>query len=420
MEQYGKFKTLDEVYAVILGKIKRDYPTIQRSVFNKILVGFELDKVDKSYFLMLVDRVKSSNQLSELYLKAVRGVYTLDDIKIYDEDSVSENGLFDLVSSYTVDKYTTQAQTTNFRKAQRQGTAQYYLSQQIAQQLKESLVGIDKPVQPKALNVDSTDKQMIMALSDWHIGARVDNVNGNSYNIDIAKRRLKDYLDKAHQEALLNKPSHVFLYHGGDFIEGIDMRKVNQSFDAEVDATTQIAVATRMMIDAVREVSSWGIPTTVALVGGNHDRYTSNKKDAIYNDNIAYNVVDTLILIKGYGIIPEYVDIVDNRTDIYRAETVVAGQNVMLIHGDTLPSNDKPKIPMLIKDHPINLVIYGHYHSSRFIQENGSGFAIMVGSLMGNNTYSKQLLLPDSKPSQLIMFVSVDSSTPTFEPVFID
>lgn len=419
MEQYGKFKTLDEVYAVILGKIKRDYPTIQRSVFNKILVGFELDKVDKEYFLMLVDRVKNTPELSDLYLKAVKGVYTLDDIKVY-ETSVTEDGLFDLVSTYTVDKYTTQAQSTNFRKAQKQGTAQYYLSQQIAKELKSSLSDIEKPVLPKALNVDASDKEMIMALSDWHIGARVDHVNGNDYNIDIAKQRLSDYLEQAHMEALINKPSKIYLYHGGDFIEGIDMRKVNQSFDAEVDATTQIAVATRMMIDAVKEVASWGVPMTVALVGGNHDRYTSNKKDAIYNDNIAYNVIDTLLLVKDYGIFPDYVDIIDNRDDIYRVETTVAGKNVMLIHGDTLPSNDKPKIPMLIKDHPIDLVIYGHYHSSRFIQENGSGFSIMVGSLMGNNTYSKQLLLPDSKASQLVMLVTPTSDTPTFQPVFLN
>lgn len=419
MEQYGKFKTLDEVYAVILGKIKRDYPTIQRSVFNKILVGFELDKVDKEYFLMLVDRVKNTPELSDLYLKAVKGVYTLDDIKVY-ENSVTEDGLFDLVSTYTVDKYTTQAQSTNFRKAQKQGTAQYYLSQQIAKELKSSLSDIEKPVLPKALNVDASDKEMIMALSDWHIGARVDHVNGNDYNIDIAKQRLSDYLEQAHMEALINKPSKIYLYHGGDFIEGIDMRKVNQSFDAEVDATTQIAVATRMMIDAVKEVASWGVPMTVALVGGNHDRYTSNKKDAIYNDNIAYNVIDTLLLVKDYGIFPDYVDIIDNRDDIYRVETTVAGKNVMLIHGDTLPSNDKPKIPMLIKDHPIDLVIYGHYHSSRFIQENGSGFSIMVGSLMGNNTYSKQLLLPDSKASQLVMLVTPTSDTPTFQPVFLN
>lgn len=419
MEQYGKFKTLDEVYAVILGKIKKDYPTIQRSVFNKILVGFELDKVDKEYFLMLVDRVKTTPELSDLYLKAVKGVYTLDDIKVY-EKSVTEDGLFDLVSTYTVDKYTTQAQSTNFRKAQKQGTAQYYLSQQIAKELKTSLSDIEKPVLPKALNVDASDKEMIMALSDWHIGARVDHVNGNNYNLEIAKQRLADYLERAHMEALINKPSKIYLYHGGDFIEGIDMRKVNQSFDAELDATTQIAVATRMMIDAVKEVASWGVPMTVALVGGNHDRYTSNKKDAIYNDNIAYNVIDTLLLVKDYGIFPDYVDIVDNRDDIYRVETTVAGKNVMLIHGDTLPSNDKPKIPMLIKDHPIDLVIYGHYHSSRFIQENGSGFSIMVGSLMGNNTYSKQLLLPDSKAGQLVMLVTPDSDTPTFQPVFLN
>lgn len=419
MEQYGKFKTLDEVYAVILGKIKKDYPTIQRSVFNKILVGFELDKVDKEYFLMLVDRVKTTPELSDLYLKAVKGVYTLDDVKVY-EKSVTEDGLFDLVSTYTVDKYTTQAQSTNFRKAQKQGTAQYYLSQQIAKELKTSLSDIEKPVLPKALNVDASDKEMIMALSDWHIGARVDHVNGNTYDLGIAQQRLADYLERAHMEALTNKPRKIYLYHGGDFIEGIDMRKVNQSFDAELDATTQIAAATRMMIDTVKEVASWGVPMTVALVGGNHDRYTSNKKDAIYNDNIAYNVIDTLLLVKDYGIFPDYVDIVDNRDDVYRVETTVAGKNVMLIHGDTLPSNDKPKIPMLIKDHPIDLVIYGHYHSSRFIQENGSGFSIMVGSLMGNNTYSKQLLLPDSKPSQLVMLVTQGSDTPTFQPVFLN
>lgn len=416
MEQYGKFNTLDEVYAATFGIIKKNYPTIQRSVFNKLLVEYGLEKVDKEYFLMLVDRVKNNIHLEEIYIDAVNGKYALEDIHVY--NTVKDEDLFNIVTPYSIDKLTNQAQSANFRKAQRQGTAQYYLSQQITQSLTSVLQSIE-PVVTQDPSVVVTNKELIIGLSDWHIGARVDNVNGNSFNVEIAQKRLNDYLDSAYQALTDSGASKIYLLHGGDFIEGIDMRKVNQAFDAEIDATTQISVATRMMIDAVRRVSSWGVPLTVALVGGNHDRFTANKKDAIYNDNIAYNILDTLLLMNSYKLLGNNTEIIDNRNDVYRVELNIAGKNIMLIHGDTLPNTDKPKIPSLIKNHPIDLVFYGHYHSSRFIQENGSAFSIMIGSIMGNNTYSKALNLPDSRASQLITVLDTEHESPVFQPVFL-
>ena len=82
-----------------------------------------------------------------------------------------------------------------------------------------------------------------------------------------------------------------------------------------------------------------------------------------------------------------------------------------------MKNTDKPKIPNLIKDHPIDYVMFGHYHSSKILQENGYATSIMVGSLQGNNTYSKQLNLPDSKASQtLILFNKDEADSPMYMP----
>ena len=125
-----------------------------------------------------------------------------------------------------------------------------------------------------------------------------------------------------------------------------------------------------------------------------------------------------MILLNDHLMFGDNVDIIDNRSDIYRAEINIYGKNILLIHGDTLSGNDKPKIPVLLKDKILDYVFFGHYHSSRMIQENGFAFSIMVGSLQGNNTYSKQLNLPDSRASQMITIFEKGSNSPIYQPVF--
>lgn len=261
---------------------------------------------------------------------------------------------------------------------------------------------------------------MIIALSDWHIGATVKAVNGNSYNVEIAKERLARVMSEAKRVIEDSKVEDVYIVFLGDAVENTSMRNINQAFDAEINMAEQIALATRMLAEFIKGISEVASNVTAAVIGGNHDRYTPNKKEAIYNDNVAYNILDSLLMLQEYGGLSRGINIIDNRYDIYSAEFTVYDKTIRLVHGDNLPNNDKPKIPVMIKDHPIDYVFFGHYHSSKIIQENGSATGIMVGSLQGNNTYSKQLNLPDSRASQtMVLFNEDHPESPMYYPVFL-
>lgn len=416
---YEISSTLD-TQATVLGYLVRDEGVLRRTTFNKYMNELGYESVNKDEFKSIVNDVKfGTEEAKHLYDLSVNGLVTLDDIKPKLKHSrVTEERAHGIVTPNLIEKEALKALTAQFKKAQRQGVAQEYLSQLIAENLIESMNG-ESLVRTSDVEYDiNPDKTIVLSLSDWHIGARVDNVNGNNYNLNVAKERLREYVEVAKRRIVEIGPEEVYLLHGGDFIEHISMRSVNQAFDAEIDATEQLAVATRLFSDVIAEIASVSNHVTVAGVGGNHDRFTDDKKSGIYGDNLAYNIMDTMILLNDHLMFGDNVDIIDNRSDIYRAEINIYGKNILLIHGDTLSGNDKPKIPVLLKDKILDYVFFGHYHSSRMIQENGFAFSIMVGSLQGNNTYSKQLNLPDSRASQMITIFEKGSNSPIYQPVF--
>ena len=189
---------------------------------------------------------------------------------------------------------------------------------------------------------------------------------------------------------------------------------------SQLNATEQLSEATRMFIELIDSVVTTGTKVTVGLVGGNHDRFTSNKKEAIYNDNLAYNVLDIVKLMQETGHWDKnQLDIIDNSHDVYSLELPIYGKTIRLVHGDFLKRGDY-KIASQIKDHPIDMLLYGHLHSFKVVQEDINQLSIMAGSLQGNNSYSKQLGTPDSRANQLILTFDEFEQVPLIQPVFFE
>lgn len=408
---------LEEV-AKIAGILVRTDGKVNLTKFNRSFSRLGYDKVNRETLIGFMQEVEEDKTAYEIYEMALAGDVELEDAagEIHESSSIIPS-----VNTEIINREFNKAAVRNYKKAQRDGAIQEGLSQMVADRLAEELVKVahtdfNRPIVP----VDS-EKELVIALSDWHIGATVKYVNGNNYSVAIAESRLDEVLSEALEAIDKNDIKHVYVIHAGDFTEHVSMRNVNQAFDAEIDMAEQIAKANRMLVDFIREVADHTELVTVGLVGGNHDRYTPNKKEAIYNDNVAYNMVDSLIMLDEYGVLGNNVEIIDNRHDVYSVEFKVYDKVVRVVHGDNLSNNDKPKIPVMIKDHPIDYVFFGHYHSSKIIQENGSATGIMVGSLQGNNTYSKQLNLPDSKASQtLVLFDKFNQDSPMYNPIYLD
>lgn len=412
------FDTLNDVYAVLLGVINKQEAKITRAQFNSRLEILSLDKISKNDFKLIVDEVKSSPNLKDIFEKASYGVYTMKDLSDITGVTVEEKDEHNLLTNYVVDRAVDRAQIRAFNRAQSKGVAQQYLSQEISKEIVSSLKDLPTYIKQEYKEPVIKGRTLVVTPSDWHIGARVD-ISANEYNYEIAEQRLAEYTKKVIEAIHFYNPSEVLIVHLGDFIEGIDMRNINQAFEADMDATTQLATAIRMYTRFILEIAQNTNKVTVGAIGGNHDRFTSNKKEAIYNDNMAYNVVDTLLMMKEYGAIPDNVYIINNKDDIYSLDYTVSGKNLLFVHGDKEDRRDVPKITKHIKDKVFDYMFLGHYHFIKTLQEDYARMSFMVGSLIGANNYSKQIGAPFSRPSQQITLITEGSDNPVIMPIYL-
>lgn len=244
-----------------------------------------------------------------------------------------------------------------------------------------------------------------------------DNKTGG-YNFEILKERLQRFVDKTKHEILDRDINHVTVYFVGDLIEHVNMRSVNQAFDTEFTLSEQITKGTRLLIDVLQQLSEVVEgQLRFGIVGGNHDRLQGNKNEKIYNDNVAYIALDTLINLQELGLF-NGVEIIDNRDDIYTIEDKVASQSIIVNHGDNLKGNVN-HIPKFIKDQVFDILITGHVHHLRVKQEDYTRQHITVGSTIGYNTYSKELNLSRTAPSQQLLFLEKDSKDIELKTIYL-
>lgn len=423
MDNYIDEESLVEA-TKIAGSLVRTEGKIATARFNRAYTALGFPHVSPSELRQFMVRVQQDEELLSIYEDALEGrAVSLNEA----EEPVATVDTLPAVTPDIIDREFNKAAVRNYKKYQRQGAIQEGLSNMVAERVSKELVDVIKAPKVTAKtrpyrSDDPLGSTLIIGLSDWHIGATVKGVNGNSYDVSVARNRLELLASEAEATIQEQNISEVVIIHGGDYVEHVSMRNVNQAFDAEMDMAEQIATANRLLIDFIQEIAS--LPEVkhvkIGLVGGNHDRYQGDKKASIYNDNIAYNMVDNLLLLNDYSALGDNVEIIDNRHDIYSFEFSVYNKVFRVVHGDHLKNNDSPKIPTMIKDHMIDYMFFGHYHSTKIIQENGAATSIMIGSLQGNNTYSKELNLPDSQAAQLLMVVSaITPDSPVYQPVYL-
>lgn len=397
--------------AVIFGRAMSINGKITTAFVNKQLAILDIDKVNSSEVKQYFSTVIEDKELTTIYEEAFNGGYTLDDLSAISEkeNGVGESSLASLTSPSVTDTHVIRGTLNEYRKLQRELSAQAHLSSQIVDSVLDAMEGVLSGSGMKVeLTIPKTSKERtaVITPADWHIGAVIDNITENKYDYAIFRDRLDQYIDRCLEYIEEFKCTSVLIVHLGDIVEGIDMRKINQPFEAEFNASKQLGLAIDSMLHLINRLSVCGLPISVGGVGGNHDRYTSNKKEAIYGDSIMYNIVNFLLLLEEREALPSTVTVLDNTDSIYTLEVDIAGQASMFTHGDGEKRIDSSRISKFIKEYPISNIWFGHFHSNLHSQEDYDRMSYMAGSIMGANSYSKQIGAPSTKASQLITIIS--------------
>lgn len=422
-EEQEALKTQEGTFAVIMGYLKAERGKIAPSVFNKLINQLQYPNQSKDNLVELALQIQNDEVLASLYNKGFERSIKLDDLPEYlsEETPLHEDDLFSQVTSYLLANEDNNARLRELRKLQREGIYMTHLIRGFQKHLVEELKGMPRakylqtPVPPP----QKGDKSLVLLMSDWHIGALVYNEKTGGYNFVKLVGMVQEMLAKVVEFIEILDIKHVYVFHLGDIIEHISMRNVNQAFDAEFPATEQIAKAQRLIVDLLMQLSKQ-VHVTFGIVAGNHDRFEGNKNDKVYNDNAAYLILDNLFMLQEvFGQLPN-VTLIDNRSDTYEFIVPVAGKNIKVKHGDHEKKKEDVKIPKHVKEEPIDFFIMGHIHTNRLVQEDYSRFHIYVGSTMGANNYSKELSLPTTQASQMIMVLTEGSATPMFIPLMFN
>lgn len=413
-----------QVKAALFGYLVGTYGSVQTVKVNKLLLQLNYGKMKQVQVKSFRDTIAGSESLLSVYKQALNREITLEDLEnaAGQDKGIDEERVHDILTPAVVDHQDFLAKNRELRHLQRTGAHMQILMRELRNNLREDLSGLleehKHKEQPKPLQeIKDADKALILCFSDWHIGALVYNNDTGGYNYEKLGSSIASVISYVHSVIDMMDIDMICVYHVGDVIEHINMRNVNQAFEAEFAATKQISLGIRMLAETIEELSNIR-PVRFGIVGGNHDRFQGNKNDKIYNDNVAYIIIDQLFFLKENGLLRN-VSLIDNREDIYDFHEEVLGRNIMVSHGDTEKQADKVKIGKHLRDKPIDIYIMGHIHHTVIREEDYGRFSINVNSPMGNNNFAKEINAARNYGGQFAMVISRGWTTPVMIPMVI-
>lgn len=247
------------------------------------------------------------------------------------------------------------------------------------------------------------EKEMIVLLSDMHIGQSYDNAFGK-YNSDLAQKRLDYFGDSIIDYADKMNIGKIKIISLGDQINGNIHTSI--AITNRENVVEQIKVATRLISDFCWKMAMRFDEVDFYSVNGNHSRITKNKDDEIRNERldnmISWIVSEKLSYIPNFMYHPE----AEMENGLIKFDSF--GKEYLAVHGD-LDRNTETGISSLCfmtQSFP-EAIFRGHLHTPAYNLVNGVQI-IQSGSLGGSGddyTVSKRL---SGYPSQTFVVTSAN------------
>lgn len=265
--------------------------------------------------------------------------------------------------------------------------------------IKENGKTVFEPVQRPVI---SSDNDLIIALSDFHLGTNISNQFG-AYNADIAERRLMKYLREIIKIQELYQSENAYVMLIGDLISG-EIHITNQLENRE-NLTEQVQKSAELISAFVYELSNHFHTVFVNGVAGNHSR--TSFKDQVLRGNRLDNLIPWYMKAK-LGCVENVVFIDGDNHDATIGRIDVRGNPYLLVHGDFDEFNEKgiSKLVLMLGYKP-TAIFYGHMHHCSF-DDIANVKLIRSGSFCGaadDFSVTKRL---SGNPSQMVCIATSD------------
>jgi hypothetical protein len=222
-----------------------------------------------------------------------------------------------------------------------------------------------------------SDNDLVVCLSDIHLGLNVDN-NFDTYNSDVAKKRLGKYigaiLDIAKRSNAVN--CHVLLL--GDMISG------NIHPTVQIENRENVVEQAQQCAEAVSEflyiLSKNFANVYVNDVAGNHTRI--GKKDDVLRDERLDNIIPWYAKAKLSNVSNvRFLD--EQKFDSTISYLDIKGKRYFAVHGDydSFDANGVQRLSMMCGEIPTG-VFYGHKHTCSYTEVANTSL-VMSGSFSG-------------------------------------
>ena len=249
--------------------------------------------------------------------------------------------------------------------------------------------------------ITENNEEMIVMLSDLHIGVGADN-NWNYFDNNVLYKRLGEYISQIEKVSLRHNINKIHFILGGDILSGaihttlrIENREnvIKQIMTAGT-ALSEFFVELNLRINAQMHIYS---------VAGNHSRLTAKKEDHLKGENL-----DDLIPFYMQAKLQNYknIEFHANTIDESIGSFYVMGKLVYFVHGDKdAVASVVQKLTMMTGKKP-DMVFMGHRHTNSLTTVYDTKI-IECGTLSGTDSYCVDHRLAN-RPEQIIAICSED------------
>lgn len=254
----------------------------------------------------------------------------------------------------------------------------------------------NKYLTPHSGNHINSDNDMLVILSDLHIGATYYSFDG-MYDSDIAKQRLEQYLEEILKLQKLHNSENCFVSLQGDLISSNIHSQI--AISNRENVIEQVKLVSELISNFTYELSKHFNKVTVFTVNGNHSRIT--KKDEAVHDERLDDLVSWYMKAKLSHL--GNISIKEDRLDSSISDIEIRGKIYHGLHGDydSFSQSGVAKLVLMLGYKPYAF-LYGHKHFPAMSDVSGVKI-IQSGSLGGSGddyTIEKRL---SGKPNQTVL-----------------
>lgn len=258
---------------------------------------------------------------------------------------------------------------------------------------------LDYDYNKKFNGVVNGDNDLIISLTDLHVGIEINNYF-NKFNEDVFANRLRFYLDKIFEIKNRHDSDNAYVILS-ELVSGI----IHSSLRIENNQNLieQFLTAVNYISQFLSELSYRFDEVNVYICPGNHSRISPKKEDSLKGENIDHLALPFLeAKLQNFSNIKFNYNEIDESIAVFN----VRGNLVAASHGDKdKPNNVVQKLTLLLGKRP-SLVYLGHRHTNGLTTVYDTK-VIQSGAMSGSDSYCMDLRIKN-KPEQTISVITDD------------